>query len=170
MKYVLLTTIAAVLAATRAAEDPPKIVLGLTAPSASVPRGAPFTLTFRVTNEGHSGLYFKRPWKWASNAMLVTAQGPDNVIVNSETLLFDIPAASRCTYFKPLLPGESYSFTETFTSDPFTPSLALRQTGTYILTWRYETKHYPEEAACASAGWPIWKGTGTASSSISIRQ
>jgi hypothetical protein len=113
--------------------------------------GKPVQVTFVVENEGENeGFYFKRPWKWASNGMRVVAVGADGVEHTSGALLFCIMAEYACTYFKPLFPGETYSFSEsiTFKVAP----------GHYKLRWVYEPAVWEEDQKCSVADVPIWKG------------
>ena len=119
--------------------------------------GQPLVFTFSVRNEGKAGVYFKQPWKWASNGMRLVATGPDGSAHESSVALFDIEAKYVCTHFKPLGPGDLFSFQVTLGAASFGPSLALTP-GRYKVRWVYEPKIYPDERSCTAAGWPIWHG------------
>jgi len=146
----LLATALSVLA-----QDSPAVLsLRLESP-VQVRVGQPFGIRFTVTNEGKSGVYFKQPWKWASNGMRIVATGPDGSIHESSVALFDIEAKYRCTYFKPLGPADSFTFQVFLGSAAPGPALSLSP-GRYRLRWVYEPKIYPDEKSCTAAGWPIW--------------
>jgi hypothetical protein len=132
--------------------------------------GQRLELRFTATNTGPVGLYFKQPWKWASNGMRVIAESTDGSRMESTLVLLDIDARYLCTYFKRLAPRKKFSFAGTLfigpVSDPSSPSFVETalyphldlQPGLYRLRWVYEPKLYPHEQKCTSKGWPIWSG------------
>jgi hypothetical protein len=157
-----------------AAENIGKLSLKLEGPS-SVQLGEPLTLRFTATNVGTPGFYFKQPWKWASNGMRVVATAPDGQQQETSTALLDIDGKFLCTYFKPLWPGDMFSFEDSVIIGPkpvFVPSshppadavaMMIRphldlHPARYKLRWIYEPKLYPDEKRCTAAGLPIWSG------------
>jgi hypothetical protein len=120
--------------------------------------GEPFAVSLTVTNDSEAGFYFKKPWKWASNGLSLRATAEDGRSFESATLLYDIATTERCTFFKPLGPGDSYTFQFLLGAREFGPDLRLPTPGRYAVKWVYEARHYEDEESCATGGWPIWKG------------
>jgi hypothetical protein len=120
-----------------------------------------FTASFTVTNRGPEGLYFKQPWKWAINGLLLQARDRAGKVYESTTVLIDISTEARCTFFKALGSGDSFTFHEDIGPAGHLPSLPLPGPGRYRLRWVYDVKHYDDESVCASGGWPIWRGRAT---------
>ncbi len=131
--------------------------LGLELPG-RIQIGHPFTVALTVTNDTGSAFYFKRPWKWASNGLLLRAISEDGQVVESATRLYDIETAQRCTFFKPVRPAESFMFRIVLNEGDFRPELPFPKPGRYRVTWVYHAKHYEDEASCTTGGWPIWRG------------
>jgi hypothetical protein len=133
------------------------VVLELSAPSV-VQGHTHFTVSFTVTNRGPRGMYFKRPWKWAKNALFLQARDAAGRVYESTPVLLDIAAEDRCPFFKPLDSGDSYTFQESVGPTGHSPSLPLPGPGRYRVKWVYDVRHYDDEVACAAGGWPIWRG------------
>jgi hypothetical protein len=148
--------------------------------------GAVLALRFTVTNNGSEIVYFKRPWKWASDGLFVVAKGADGSVHESTPMIGDIDGEYLCTYFKPLASGDSYSFQEKVhiglkpPVDPSAPGfdeskveLALLphlelKPGRYKLRWSYAPRLYDDEQKCLSAGAKIWAG-GASSPEIDLQ-
>lgn len=130
-------------------------------------RGKSFRVRFSATNLGPDPVYFKRPWKWASNGLLLRARGSDGTVIESSTVLFDIESRFVCGHVKPLLTGETLEFVEELGWNAALPSLLLKAPGAYELEWVYEPKVYDSDEACAPTGWPIWRER-TSSPSVSV--
>jgi hypothetical protein len=145
-----------VVGATVSIRAQTRVDLRLSSPG-RVRAGAPLKLSFAVSNLGKDGIYFKIPWKWAPNAMRVVATATDGRVYATETRLYDIAQESVCTHFKAVGPREDYRFEQLFTREELAPQLRLPP-GVYQLRWIYDVAHSEDEAACASSGWPIWKG------------
>jgi hypothetical protein len=114
---------------------------------------------FSVSNEGKVGLYFKRPWKWATNGMRVEAINQAGARFASSTVLYDIDRDSVCTHFKALAPDETYTFKEQLgaASQDGLPALNLPP-GRYRVRWIYDVQHYEEDESCAAGGWRVFRG------------
>ena len=136
------------------------VVLQIDAP-AVVDARTNFTVSFTVSNRAPEGVYFKRPWKWATNGMYLQAVDGAGKVYESSPFLVDISTEVRCTFFKPLGSGESFTFQESMGPLGPLPSLPLPGPGRYRLKWIYDVKHYDDERACAFGGWPIWRGRTT---------
>ena len=140
------------------AEVPLKISLRVEGPP-TVQAGRPLTLRFVVRNDGASGIYFKQPWKWASNGMLVRATDTSGATFESDTILYHVRADVACTFFKPLAEGEEFSFAVEFGNDEGAPRLRLPGPGAYDVSWVYNVRHYDDDDACAQGGWQVFKGS-----------
>ena len=136
-----------------------KLALRLEMPKA-IRVGEPFTAVFTVSNIGGQGIYFKRPWKWASNGMRLEAVDAAGTRFVSSTALYDIARESVCTNFKAVGPEESYSFKELLQGvereEPM-PALQLAK-GRYNVRWIYDVRHYDEDDRCATGGWRVFRG------------
>ena len=154
MINALLTSALRLLPVAASAES---VALQISAP-AVIDSRTHFTVSFTVTNRGPEGVYFKRPWKWATNGLLLQATDSAGRVYQSTPVFFDILADSRCIFFKALGSGNSFTFEESVGPKGHLPSLPLPAPGRYRVKWVYDVKHYDDEAACASGGWPIWRG------------
>jgi len=151
-RSALLAAVAVLLLTQTSKADEPVTGLRLSiAGPIEIRTGESVSLTFGVANDGpNEGFYFKRPWKWAVNGMRVVATGPDGVDHESSIMLFCIAAEYACTYFKPLFPGETYSFSEDVRF-----KIAA---GRYELRWVYDPAIWETDEKCSAADVPIWKG------------
>jgi hypothetical protein len=162
MKIVLLIVAVLFALAARAGEEP--VLLLTIDPPTSISRSKPFMIRFTVRNQGTQGVYFKRPWKWAANGMLVRAIDGKATVVDSGTRLNDISATSVCTWFKPLRPGEEFSFSVPFNGARSGNEITFPHAGSYRLTWVYDAAHYEDESECARDGWPIFTSAAVSNS------
>jgi hypothetical protein len=159
MRLLLLAVV--VVGVTVSIRAQTRVELRLSAPG-HVRAGGTLRLRFEVSNFGRDGVYFKIPWKWASNAMRVVATSSNGRVYTTETRLYDIAQESVCTHFKALGPREDFRFEQSFTREEFGPQLRL-PLGVYQLKWTYDVAHSEDEATCAGGGWPIWKGKAESS-------
>ena len=156
----MIALLAAALAIFAGTASESGVVLQIDAPP-SVDNHTHFTVSFTVTNLGPDGVYFKQPWKWATNGLYLQATDAAGKVYASSTVLFDISTETRCTFFKALGSGDSFTFRESIGPPGHLPSLPLPGAGRYRLQWVYDVKHYDDESACAVGGWPIWRGRAT---------
>jgi len=145
------------LAVGPAAEATGSLAIRIIAP-ARVSVGGAFRVTFVASNNGTETLYFKRPWKWASNALYLRASDRAGRAVESNVVLSDISSEAVCSYIKPLLPGESLSFEEELGTDPDLPGLLSKVPGHYFVKWLYQPAIWESDDSCVPPGGAVWRG------------
>ena len=137
--------------------------------------GKPFSLRLTALNVGKSSFYFKEPWKWGKGGIRIVARGADHTVHESTTVNFDIDGRYTCTFSKPLLPGEDFSFEVSLVIGPkpmidpssspppevvemmLYPYLDVPP-GRYEVRWVYEPSVFDYDLACAVADVPVWRG------------
>lgn len=151
MKSTLFATVAilATCLSLQSSAAPGDLAVTLEGPPVIRP-GRSFRIIVHIRNESTAVVVYRHHWKWAKNTMYLQAKGEDGNLVESKPLLLDIDSASTCLYFKPLLPGESFSFS-VLVNNEFGVDLNLPTAWRSAeITWKYVPGRPISQPRCTS--------------------